>query len=208
MWTRRDLDIVETLTRRVRVLSLTQISAIWWTAAGSHRVTRRHLRRLVSGDLVVRTTVNTVAVQSVDRPLFNWRPGKREPDHRRVSSDARSRWNRAPVPTEVYLASRRAANLFGSTAGHLPRVEQIDHDLLLAEVYVLYRRDRPAEADRWIGEDTLPKAGYLIKDPDAFLVSRDGVTTRVIESAGAYSSKQIESFHQHCLEQSLPYELW
>lgn len=208
MWTRRDMDIVETLTRRVRVLSLTQISAIWWAAAGSHRVTRRHLRRLVSGNLIVRTTVNAVPVQSVDRPLFNWRQGKREPDPRRVSTDARRRWNQAPVPTEVYLASRRAANLFGSTAGHLPHVEQIDHDLLLAEVYVLYRRDRPAEVDFWIGEDTLPKAGYLIKDPDAFLVSREGVTTRVIESAGAYSPKQIESFHQHCLEQSLPYELW
>ena len=208
MWTQRDIDIVETLTRRVRVLSLTQISAIWWAAAGSHRVTRRRLRRLVSGDLVVRTTVNAVPIQPVYRPLFEWREGNREPNPRHVSADARTRWNKAPVPTEVYLASRRAASLFGSTAGHLPRVEQIDHDLLLAEVYVLYRRYRPAESERWIGEDTRPKAGFRIKDPDAFLISREGQTTRVIESAGAYSPRQIESFHQHCLEQSLPYELW
>ena len=34
LWTSRDLDIVETLTRRVRLLSIDQIARIWWPQAG------------------------------------------------------------------------------------------------------------------------------------------------------------------------------
>ena len=57
-------------------------------------------------------------------------------------------------------------------------------------------------------EDCLPKAGYRIKDPDAFLVNSAGEVLRVIESAGRYSIAQIESFHDHCVQYGLPYELW
>ena len=60
----------------------------------------------------------------------------------------------------------------------------------------------------WVGEDTRPKAGYRIKDPDAWLLDAQGRTICVIESAGRYSTQQIESFHEHCVEYGLPYQLW
>ena len=207
MWTRRDLDIVETLTRRVRVLSLQQMMAIWWGGQRSSRESRRRIRRLIDGRLLQRTTVNAIAIRA-SRPLFTWRPDQPPLDSLPLSELARSRWKQMAVPVDVFFASPEAASLFGSTAGSLPKVEQINHDLLLSDAYANYRQHQPQDAERWVGEDTLPKAGYRIKDPDAFLVSPQGTTTRVIESAGAYGPKQISSFHEHCLEQSLPYELW
>ncbi len=108
----------------------------------------------------------------------------------------------------MFYASRLAANLYGSSAGHLPDLNHRDHDLLLGQVYLVFRTARPTEARQWIGEDTRPKAGYRIKDPDAFLVDAAGEVVRVIESAGRYSASQVESFHDHCAEHGLPYELW
>ena len=106
------------------------------------------------------------------------------------------------------MAAPLAANLLGSTSCGLPKPEHRDHDLLLAAVYVHYRTQHPKTAALWIGEHVLTKAGYRIKDPDAFLRDEQGRILQVIESAGRYSSAQVESFHEHCAELSLPYELW
>jgi hypothetical protein len=101
-----------------------------------------------------------------------------------------------------------AASVFGSTAGKLPPVEHRDHDLRLAAVYVHYCMTFPQLAQLWIGEHALPKAGYRIKDPDAFLRDDAGRFVRVIESAGRYGATQLRSFHEHCFEFDLSYELW
>ena len=52
--------------------------------------------------------------------------------------------------------------------------DMTEHDLRLASVYVHYRQCHPQCARLWIGEHILPKAGYRIKDPDAFLRDADG----------------------------------
>jgi hypothetical protein len=67
---------------------------------------------------------------------------------------------------------------------------------------------RPELAALWMGEHGMPKAGYRIKDPDAFLCGESGQVLRVIESAGRYSVEQVQSFHEHCEVHDLPYELW
>ncbi len=207
-WTTRDLDIVETLTRRVRLLTVQQVACIWWPSTSHVRIVRRRLRRLTGAGLLHRTIVNIHPLLRLKRPLFSWSPGNGEPDFEEVSTRARTRWGRPGTPAEVYWASPVAANLLGSTAGKFPELSHRDHDLLLSQVYVLYRRDRPAEARQWTGEDALGKAGYRIKDPDAFLMDERKTRLLVIESAGRYSAKQIKSFHQHCVENKLPYELW
>lgn len=207
-WTERDLDIVETLTRRVRLLTVEQVARIWWPSASRLRIVHRRLRRLTSGALLHRTIVNVHPLLQLKRPLLAWNDNNAEPNFERASTHARARWTRPAHPAEVYSATPVAANLFGSTATQLPQLNHRDHDLLLGEVYVLYRTERPAEARKWIGEDALGKAGYGIKDPDAFLIDDTGAKFRVIESAGRYSPKQIESFHHHCVENELPYELW
>lgn len=208
LWTRRDLDIVETLTRRVRLLSIDQVARIWWPQARSRRVVRRRLRRLVAAGLIARTIANVHPLFDLRRPLATWSSGEEEPDFVQVALQARTRWHSPSVPSELFYATRLAANLYGSSAGHLPELNHRDHDLLLGQVYLVFRKARPADARQWIGEDTRPKAGYRIKDPDAFLVDDDGKLLRVIESAGRYSTAQVASFHDHCVEYGLPYELW
>jgi len=207
-WTTRDLDIVETLTRRVSLLTLDQIARIWWPTAGSARVVRRRLRRIAAGGLVACHLLNVCRLPRLAGPLLSWIPGQPDPDYQAVSHRARCRWTLPASPELILVATPLAANLFGSTARGLPPMEHRDHDLLLAEVYVFYRRSRPRDASMWTGECALSKAGYRIKDPDAFLIDPAGKRHRAIESAGRYGPDRIEEFHLHCFSRELPYELW
>jgi len=63
-------------------------------------------------------------------------------------------------------------------------------------------------ASLWLGEHALSKAGFRVKDPDAFLVDANRRVLKVIESAGRYGPQQVQSFHDHCVEFDLSYELW
>lgn len=206
-WTYRDLDIVESLTRRVRLLTAQDIARIWWPNSSSSRL-RRRIRRLRQAGLIEQTRINAHATIEVTRPIVQWTPGRPEPSMESASMTIQRRWTEPAAPIMVFSATRLAANLWGSSAGRLPNRTHWDHDLLLARVYAHYRVAHPQVAQDWIGEDCLPKAGYRIKDPDAFLVNDEGRVTRVIESAGRYSLKQLETFHEHCADNHLPYELW
>lgn len=205
--TPRDWDLISTLTCRVRILTALQVANLWAVSRRNRRVLRRRMKRLADAGLLELYTINA-HVLSPARPLFAWRPESPEPDARLVSRKARARWSSAAVPTLVCVAAPLVANLLGSTSCGLPKPEHRDHDLLLAAVYVHYRTQHPKTAALWTGEHILPKAGYRTKDPDAFLRNAQGQVIRIIESAGSYSPKQVESFHEHCAEQELPYELW
>lgn len=204
--TPRDLALLIALTRCVRMLSVRHTTLLWRKPPGSRWVLRR-LRQLAAAQLLQIHTIN-VRELILATPLFRWEPGKAEPDFRDIANVARTRWPIAAQPTTVCVASPMIANMMGSTACNLPRLEQRDHDLLLAEVFVRYHSENPHVTDQWHGEHTRPKAGYRIKDPDVFLTDSSGRVIQVIESAGCYSARQVESFHDYCAECSLPYELW
>lgn len=205
--TSRDWDLIATLTGRVRILAADQLAKLWAVSRRNRRVLSRRMNRLAEAALLELHTINA-HVLTPTRPLYAWCPGDPEPDAQLVSQNARTRWSFAAVPTLVCVAAPLAGNLYGSTSCRLPKPEHRDHDLLLAAVYVHYRTCHPSTAAFWIGEHVLPKAGYRVKDPDAFLRNAQGQVIRVIESSGRYSPEQVESFHEHCAEQELPYELW
>ncbi len=206
--TSREYRILEALTRHVRMVSLRQAKECWWPDLPDTQAARRKLLRMARDGWIERRCINVHPLLPATQPLAAWRPGKPEPDPDSVSRLCQERWCRAAISMEVYVASPLAASLFGSTARGLPRREQWDHDLLLTSVYVHYQRQHPRLAAGWVGEHSLPKAGYRIKDPDAFLMGAGRRILRVIESAGRYSPVQVESFHEHCAERELPYELW
>ena len=208
MWTKTDLDIVETLARRVRLLSVEQVARVWWPELRSLRVVRRQLRRLRTAGLVAKAMVNVHPLLDVRAPLVRWTPGEDEPDFARIAARAKGRWQIASIPHQLFLATRLSASLFGSSAGHLPELTHRDHDLLLGQVYVLYRTKSPADATQWVGKDARAKAGYRIRNPDACLLGSGGQVIRVIQAAGRYSQRQVEAFHEHCAGCGLPYELW
>lgn len=204
----RDLDILETLARRVPLMALTQIVRVWWPNSTSPRATRRRLARLVRAGWLGHAWINAHPLLPARKPLAVWRPGEEEPDAERVADLARRRWSKSAEPMSVYFVSARTANWLASSARGLSAPEHRDHDLRLAEVYVRYRLRFPRLAACWLGEHALPKAGYQLKDPDAFLIDAAGQPFRVIESAGRYRPAQVEAFHEHCREFELPYELW
>ena len=204
--TPRDQELLVALTRCVRMLSTRQTTLLWRKPLGSRWVLRR-LRQLAAAQLIQLHTINIRELIPMT-PLFRWKPGNSEPEFREVANRARTRWPKAAQPTMVCVASPMTANMMGSAACNLPRLEQRDHDLLLAEVFERYHAENPNVTDQWQGEHTRPKAGYRIKDPDVFLSDSHGRVIQVIESAGCYSARQVESFHDYCAECSLPYELW
>jgi len=207
-WTQRDYDIIQVLAIRIQLITTPQAARIWWPNQTTQRNARKRLRRLAAAGLLERYIVNAHPLLKPQQPLADWRPGDRRPDCKMLSGRARRRWSQPAVPTEVFTASKLSANLFGGESHGLPTLDHRDHDLLLADAYAAHHVHNPADAARWIGEDFLPKAGFRIKDPDAFLLDDAGRPIRVIESAGRYSAKQIASFHEHCQSLALPYELW
>ncbi len=204
-WTPFDQAIVSALTCQVRVLSLDQIRRGWNQPTED---ARRQLARLVSSKLI-QTAEWMVVPPPIDRaPMFVWKPGDESPDAWRLSQAVQARWRKSASRHTVYQATNLAARLFGSSAGRPSRVHERQHDLLLAEVFVRYREELPSLAAYWVGEEALPKAEYGVKNPDAFLIDEESRPRRVIESAGAYSQQQVESFHEYCRLARLPYELW
>jgi len=208
-WTERDLSIVEALASQVRLLSRAQVVRGWWdpsVRAEEHAAAR--LRRLARAGLVLAFRVNAHPPIELAGPVVSWTPDDPAPDCEAVSRRLRDRWTEPARPTPVYAASRRAANLFGCSGGDLPPLEHRDHDLLLGEVFVRYRREDPGDAACWVGEAARPKAGFRIKDPDAFLIDATGAVRRVIESGGKYEPDRVAAFHEYCATEGLPYELW
>lgn len=207
-WTPEIYDLIETLTCRVRVLSMKHIHRGWSDVLGPRWTVADVIERLCRVGLI-QGDVRKLQVSPVgDEPLCLWSPGQPEPDLERLEQVIQRRWNSEPVPTPIVAASDKACRLFGTSAGGLPPMSHCNHDLLLAEVYLRYRCTQPDLSKNWLGEDAVENAERGVKNPDAFLFDSTGAVTRVIESAGKYSLKQLESFHQHCQSAELPYELW
>jgi hypothetical protein len=160
-----------------------------------------------SGWIELRVVNTRRPLQSL-HPLFAWKPGDEAPDAERISCDCRAVCSEPSRPTEVCVATPRAACLLGSTACGLPPLELRDHDVRLAAVYVHYRKTWPRLAHVWLGRHARSKAGYRLKDPDALLCDDSERPLRLIQTTGRWNAARIESFHEYCADSDLPYELW
>ena len=207
-WTPAIYDLMETLTCRVRLLSLSHIHKGWQSQFGSSEAVVKAVRQLVDAEMIVGDVWTVQASPIEQHPLASWMPQQAPPNLDRIEELISSRWNERCEPTPVVAATHHAARLFGSSTGGLPPVNHRNHDLLLSAVYLRYRTTQPKLACTWLGEDAVSMAERGVKNPDAFLFDESGSVTRVIESAGRYSLKQLESFHQHCQSADLSYELW
>ena len=206
-WTQLEIEILTALTCQVRVLSEHQLLRGWRdehsTDAIAFSVTRLNAARLLRSD-----NWSVVLPMIEDAPILTWKPGQPDPDTWPLSKEIRTRWNRPSSSVRVYRATELAGRAFGARTGHDTRLIEQRHDLLLAEVFVLYRLRLPALASRWVGEDAVPVAERGVKNPDAFLLDEQYRPRRVIESAGSYSQHQVDTFHEYCRQCELPYELW
>lgn len=207
-WNVGIVDLLETLTSRVRVLSLRHLQRGWEEQFGGPKAVVDAVHRLIAADLVVGDVWNVQPSPIRRNPIIAWSPRDAEPNLVQAEPVVRNRWDRKPVPTPVVAATDRAARLFGSRGFGLPPENHRNHDLLLSSVYLRYRTCHPELGKNWLGEDAVQIAEHGVKNPDAFLFDDSGDVVRVIESAGRYSLDQLHSFHRHCKTAGLSYELW
>ena len=202
-WNESEIDLMQVLCCKVRVLSEEQIIRGWKT-----KTIRESVSTLIQADMIWCERWKVVLPHIGNEPSVTWKPNQATPDGWTLSKEFRERWKREAVSITAFMATKRAGRLFGSRSGHPVREIERSHDLLLADVFLLYREQLPELATAWVGEDAMPVAQRGVKNPDAFLIDEFCKPRRVIESAGAYSQKQVETFHRYCTDARLPYELW
>lgn len=208
-FTPRDRDILATLVRRVRVLTLEQIARTWF----AHTVTpRRHadirLVRLERAGLIHRDSMIAHPELLLDSPMAVWIPGREPPDWVDLARRTACRWSAAPQSCKLVVASKLAGTWLGGRGGRWPRPMELSHDISLAGVFLKIRAQHPDRAAAWVSEDLLGRCGFERADrrPDALIDAQ--VAPRAIELAGLYRPDKFRSFHAFCENQNLAYEIW
>src|SRR5262249_41145157 len=120
--TKRDLEILEALTKRVRVFSLQQIARTWWSgSANSGRVAENRLRILAAEDLLQIERAPAHPELEFEEPAASWCPGEPPPNFDSLSYHLQTRWRSHPARTPCISASKTAANRLGGYGGRPPR---------------------------------------------------------------------------------------
>ena len=210
--TTRDQEILDTLARRVRLLTLDQVQREWWPEqADGRRSALRRLEQLAGADYLSLHDGSSHPEIGLPHPAIDWKPGDPSPNFAAVSYRLQSRWKRQPPALTRYAAATtRTVNRFGGWPTRLPKRAELTHDVHLAAVYLQLRRTRPELAGRWMFEEAyrrLIQVSRREKLPDAVITTELQVE-RVIEFGGAYAKRKLAGFHAFCARKFWPYEIW
>lgn len=206
--TERDEAILDTLTRRVRVLSVAQVASTWWSGSPGIAAAKSRLRVLEGQGWLLLVGLLARPLPSLETPVVTWSPGDREPDFGAVSYRLRSRWNQPACRILAVVATDQAGSRHAGKGGRVPRASEATHDLCLSAVYLRMLEMNPKRARRWISEAMLYERGEGRDSrlPDAAIVTRAGTTA--IEFGGAYAPAKVADFHGFCADRGWEYELW
>lgn len=207
--TERDNEILATLTRRVKALSLTQVQGAWWPGATSRTVLSR-MRQLESNGWLQVVGLPAKGIDfRVTNPLVpaDELPGVLE--LRSLVAIARSRWQAPVRVVQSVAATRQAARYFGGHA-QVPRPSEATHDLFLSAVYLRYLCTTPSDIESWLGERQVARLvdGGDSKVPDALLKSSAHGLTAVEVVGESYSATKLEAFQSFCSSRGWRCELW
>jgi hypothetical protein len=208
--TPRDLDLLGVLNEQVRMLTLVQIAAGWWSSTDTGRKNAaKRLGMLVAAGFLQRADILARPLLNLECPMLAWNLGDPRPHFGALSWQLQSRWSRGPRRTRVYCASPRSVALLGGAAlGQLKNLCQVTHDLHVGQVFLVYRRSAPHEVQAWCGEDALAPGRRLEFLPDAMLLDQFGNPYRVVEFGGSYPPQRLRAIHDDCLAHRLAYEIW
>ncbi len=202
----RDREVLEVLTRRVRVLTLGQIARTWWASSlQAERKAWRRLQRLEHDGWVEIVRLMAHPELTLQDPHAIWYPGKAPPNLRRLAIRLKRRWDQAEAATACVVGTEQAAAALGGAGRRVPRDSEATHDIHVAAVYLRMRAELPTRARSWVSEAALP-AGQGVKVPDALV--RDGRYWTAIEFGGQYDHSKLETFHAYCEAQGWGYEVW
>lgn len=203
----RDVEILDTVVRRVKVLSVAQVARTWWPEAAGAGAARKRIRLLARAGYVRVVRILAGEERIFTNALARWTPGQDAPDFATVVSHAAGRWESPTRSVVCVVATPLAAARFGS-AFRTPRLSEGTHDLHVAQLYLRLLRATKWGAGHWEGEACCAaKAGPDQKIPDALL--RLPGQPMAIEVVGeSYSVGKLRELHEFCASRGLPYELW
>lgn len=207
--TTRDREILEVLTRRVRLLTLPQIARTWWSGKHAAQSAKRRLQELQSRGLLEAFTAYAHPELSLLHPVYDWTPGRDAPNFGALSYQLVSRWIEPHAPVPAVIATREAGVSFGGYGGKRPKRVEENHDVHLAAVFLRLRATSPQLAECWQSEETIRRSRPNApgeKLPDAIVRFNGG--QKVVDFGGEYSAEKLESFHRWAEEKALPYEFW
>jgi hypothetical protein len=206
----RDRSILVALTRKIRLLTLSQVARTWWQETESGLLSaRRVLDALEEEGLVKSVRVLAHPELPLDGPIVRWQPGDGRPAIGSVAYRLQTRWTKQIEELHVWCADAKARKQFGGQGNaRLKQPLQATHDLHVSTVYVRRLAQAPDEAAAWVSEETLARTRRGRKLPDAALVDASGRVTLVIEFGGAYRAERVALVHEDCERRGIPYELW
>lgn len=210
-FTAAEILLRETLCWKIRVLSRDQAVRLFALAGvTSPRAAKRRLHMLTGMRLVACVELLARPILALDEALVRWSPGEEPADFEALAWALEKRWQAPLTPTRVYFAGRETVRIFGGCAkGHLTNVNQVSHDLHVAEVYLNFLEKDLPRARMWVSEDELSEHRKKFeKQPDAVLHDEAGVPRLVIEFGGLYGPEKLRAFHNNMDHRNLPYEIW
>jgi hypothetical protein len=204
--TARDLEVLETLATRIRVLTIGQVAGHWF--GGSWTVAQRRMASLRRAGLLHLFTMQSRPPLSLREPMFAWEPSAATPDFHALSYACCVRWNQPTTPTQLVVASPAGCVRFACKPTRQPRRSEVSHDVTLGGVYLAILKSLPEIAQTWQSEGTLRSGGFgdRQKLPDAMVLRECRLT--VVELGGTYPAQRLEELHRFCAGRRLPYELW
>jgi hypothetical protein len=207
-WNERNEALLRVLTHKVRFLTLSQIARTWWSGSGAPEASaRQHLRRLAKTGYVERKELLLHPEITLLHPVFSWQPGEASPDCEVISYQCQERWSQPPRVVSVWIATRKAADLFGGFGGRILRLDHATHDLHVGTIYCHFARHDQERADAWLPEEEIAaEAGE--RTPDALLYDRAGNCFLAVEFGGACKAPRVEKLHAFGERYRLAYELW
>lgn len=188
-------DLLRTLTRKVKTISLARVAAtLRWTGPSDDplKAARRRIKSLVKRGYAELRTVSVQHLDVTGEPVFTYRAGLPLPDFGPIAWTVRSRWKSPPVLTEIVLATAKTRKLFGTRFNRLRSQEQA-HDIALGDLWIKLQCTRPEVAAAWDPERPVGTS-LQGKRPDVTIRGVPGLNA--IEMCGSsYSKQHLTAFH-------------
>lgn len=211
--TERDCLLLETLSVRVRILTVAQVGEAYFD--DNYSGTTRRLKQLSRNGFIEIQRLVSRSLPELDRPIASWSPGESPPNPRQIAGLLQRRWSTlASRTTRIVSLGKRGARLSGVKHRDGCRHPlHVAHDLGVAKVFLRYLAKQPELADAWIGEDAFSQFGLGSQIsggvvPDALIVDSQRRPVLGVEVGGLYSPRRIGAIHRSFFEKELPYELW
>jgi hypothetical protein len=201
------LEVIDVLSKRVRVLTLDQIARTWFSDARDPREATRQALRRAERDHLIQVHLGMAHPEvKLTTPLYSWRPGTQEttPHFGRLAWKAKRRFSLPPTRTTYVTARREGILAVGSAIRPRPiRKTELTHDIHVAQLYLNLREQDPESVTRWVSEDALHRETG--ERTDALIAGDEHV---LIEFIGAYSSEKLATLHERLVRRGTAFQFW